>query len=103
MLHKEIFDIISQNALNLNDYDDIIDKDVENELNNFIPERNNTLRNKVLNYNSSHIPNREERFTELFNEYINSKDVENQRKYFHDVYQGKFSFSLKFRENDTDK
>ena len=70
MAHKEIF----ENLVSLNSIDNLIDEEVNHELQMFIPKNNEDLRLKVLTDQTSCIPSREKRFTNLVNYIIETRE-----------------------------
>ena len=81
MAHKEIFELINKNLSGLSSIDNIIDEDIHKEILKFLPENNWELRNKLYTISGS-IPIRENKFTNLLNEFVESKENEITRKMY---------------------
>jgi len=78
MAHKEIF----ENLIGLNSIDNMIDEEIQNELNKFNPKNNDDLRMNILSQQTSYIPSRDKKITELVEYFVENKEKELKKKGF---------------------
>ena len=83
--NKEIQEVIEKNRMALKSIDNTIDKDIKNDIMRFNPEMNDQLRMKLLSTRISFTPLREEKFTNLLNNFVSNIERHNEIKKIREV------------------
>lgn len=68
--NKLIYNIIDQNLKALQGIDNIIDKEVKNDLLNFNPDLNEQVRRKLMDVREIFIPRRDEKFEQMVEDFV---------------------------------